>query len=213
MFAVYGISGQIFQGTLENLGRMPPVARRSPATRSRRIGDQDIAPTLQAVFQETATPGEHAVKAYQAMLPDDLERGPLYHASQIMQREIITVAASDDVTHAWNVLVEHRIHQAPVLGETGNLVGLVGERELLTVLNVEAGRLVDVMARKVSDVMSTPVITALPLTDIRRIARVMLEHDAEAVPVVTEDGRLVGFVSHTDILKAVVTDPPLSIWR
>jgi len=33
------------------------------------------------------------------------------------------------------------------------------------------------------------------------------------VPIVNEAGVLLGFVSRSDILRAVVTDPPLSMWR
>ena len=57
------------------------------------------------------------------------------------------------------------------------------------------------------------LVAASPITDIRRIARVMLDRDVDGVPIVNETGALVGFVSRSDILRAVVTDPPLSIWR
>ena len=71
----------------------------------------------------------------------------------------------------------------------------------------------DVLARRVADVMSTPVVAAAPATDIRHIAQVMLERDVDGVPVVGDSGALLGFISRSDILQAVVTDPPLSIWR
>jgi CBS domain-containing protein len=61
--------------------------------------------------------------------------------------------------------------------------------------------------------MTTPVVAATPVTDIRRIARVMLDRDVDGVPIVNDAGTLVGFISRGDILRAVVTDPPLSIWR
>ena len=35
----------------------------------------------------------------------------------------------------------------------------------------------------------------------------------DGVPITNEAGRLLGFVSRGDILRAVVTDPPLSLWR
>ena len=54
---------------------------------------------------------------------------------------------------------------------------------------------------------------AIPTTDIRRIARVMLDRDVDGVPIVNESGALLGFVSRSDLLRAVVADPPLSIWR
>ena len=214
MFTIYGLSGPIFQGTLEELGRMPPVAARPPVTPVRRIGDQveaGIAP--EAGVAATGGLSRSAVEAYQAMMPQNLERGPLYHAQQIMQRKLIIVNSRDNVTHAWRTLVDHQIHQAPVIDDSYRLVGIVSERNLLTKLNVADGRVRDVLARSVSDVMATPVVAATVLTDIRRIARVMLERDVDGVPIVNDNGELIGFVSRGDILRAVVTDPPLSVWR
>ena len=71
----------------------------------------------------------------------------------------------------------------------------------------------DVLARSVRDVMATPVVAATVLTDIRRLARVLLARDVDGVPIVNDNGELIGFVSRGDILRAVVTDPPLSVWR
>ena len=215
MFAIYGISGPIFQGTLENLSRLQPVVRRAPTTPIRRIGAEVEADVLagKSIPAATNSTNAEAIKAYQAVLPQELERGPLYHADQIMQRQVITVNASDDVARAWRVLVEHQIHQAPVLDATGHLVGIVGERDLLTSFNIDDGQLRDVLFKRVSDVMSTPVVAAAPITDIRRIARVMLDRKVDGVPVVNDGGALLGFISRSDILQAVITDPPLSIWR
>ena len=213
MFSLYGISGPIFQGTLETLSRLPPVERRGPVMAARRIGDQFEPGPEQAGLAALGGAGEQAIQAYQAMLPQSLERGPLYHASQIMQPEVIAVEAGDEVAHAWRVLVGHQIHQAPVLDASRRLVGIVSERNLLTTLNVDHGEVRDVLRKQVGDVMTTPVVAASPLTDIRRIARVMLERKVDGVPIVNEAGGLIGFVSRSDILNAVVTDPPLSVWR
>ena len=212
MFSLYGISGPIFQGTLETLSRMPPVRPGRPVMAARRIGDQ-IEPGPEGMAVANTPSAKQAVEAYQAMLPHDLERGPLYHANQIMQPEVIAVGADDEVAHAWRVLVEHRIHQAPVLDAGQHLVGIVSERNLLTTLNVDHGEVRDVLRKRVSDVMTTPVVAATPLTDIRRIARVMLERNVDGVPIVNDNGTLLGFVSRSDILNAIVTDPPLSMWR
>ena len=215
MFAIYGISGPLFQGTLENLGRLPPVLRRSPPPPVRRVGAEvegDVLAGKPISITATGINAE-AVKAYQSVLPQELERGPLYHADQIMQRQVITVNANDDVARAWRVLVEPPIHQAPVLDATGRLVGIVGERDLLTSFNIDDGQLRDVLFKRVNDVMSTPVVAAAPITDIRRIARVMLDRKVDGVPVVNDGGALLGFISRSDILQAVITDPPLSIWR
>ena len=216
MFAIYGVSGPIFQGTLEALSRMPPVVRRSSVTPARRIADDVAIESATAGNESQVASGSRsnqAIAAYKAMLPESLDRGPLYHADQIMTAEVIAVSARDEVVLAWRTLTRRQIHQTPVLDDTGRLVGLVSERNLLITLNVDAGEVRDVLVKRVGDVMTTPVVAANPLTDIRRIARVMLDRDVDGVPIVNETGVLLGFVSRSDILRAVVTDPPLSMWR
>ena len=210
MFSLYGISGPIFQGPFEALSRLPPVVRRRPAGAVRRVDDSTATLPLAAAPSPAARP---AVDAYQAMLPENLDRGPLYHAHQIMQNEVISVRSNADVAQAWRTLTEHSIHQAPVLDETETLVGIVSERNLLTAFNVDESGIRDVLFRRVRDVMTSPVVAAAPHTDLRHIARVMLERDVEGVPVVSEQGRLLGFISRSDILAAIVNEPPLSLWR
>jgi CBS domain-containing protein len=130
-----------------------------------------------------------------------------------MSRRPIAVAAGDRVVQAWHVLRDHRIHQAPVLDTGARLVGIVSERDLLTAIDIDGERVIETLQRLVRDVMTTPVVAAAGVTDIRRIAAVMLEVGVDGVPIVNEDGRLVGFVSRSDVLRAVVRDPPLSLWR
>lgn len=209
MFSLYGISGPIFQGPFEALSRLPPVVRRRPVGAVRRVDDSSTTPPAANPSQANRP----AVDAYQAMLPENLDRGPLYHAHQIMQSEVISVRSNADVAQAWRTLAEHRIHQAPVLDEKETLVGIVSERNLLTAFNVDESGIRDVLFRRVRDVMTSPVVAAAPHTDLRHIARVMLERDVEGVPVVSEQGRLLGFISRSDILAAIVNEPPLSLWR
>lgn len=215
MFSIYGLSGPVFQGTLEELGRIPQVMRRRPVHAVERIGEDLGAHPATAIAPGAHLPAPEAtaIDAYREMLQVDQERGPLYHAEQIMQREVIVLSASDDVEHAWHVLLEHGIHQAPVLDAARRLVGMVSERDLLTTFNVDHGRVRDVLARNVSDVMTTPVVSADPLTDIRRIASVMLARGVDGVPIVNDSAALVGFISRSDVLRAVIADPPLSLWR
>lgn len=207
MFSIYGISGQIFHGSLEEMKRVHALAKTRA---SRAISRDDTKPGFET---EAGRSHEDAIQAYRAMLPREIERGPLYHAEQIMQRQVISVSDSDDVARAWQVLREQRIHQAPVLNDSAQLVGIVSERDLLTALNIDGGQIVESLSRRVRDVMSTPVVSAAPVTDIRRIAAVMLEHGVDGVPVTHDNGRLLGFVSRSDLLRAIVTDPPLSLWR
>ena len=131
-----------------------------------------------------------------------------------MQSQVITVRADDEVAHAWHVLVDNQIHQAPVLDESRHLVGIVSERNLLTTLNVEEGKVRRRAgaARRRRDEHAGSSPRRRPPTS-GTLAQVMLERDVDGVPVVGDSGALLGFISRSDILQAVVTDPPLSIWR
>lgn len=214
MFSIYGISGQVFQGTLEQLKRVPRVTPSRHVRGINREAEEAGVEAIAARRKATSdTAGqEQAVAAYRGMQPRELERGPIYHARQIMHSPVLTARADDPVEQVWRIMAEHRIRQVPVLDAARRLVGLVNDRDLLTVLNVEQDRLRDVLARTASDVMRTPVVTAAPVTDIRRIARVMLDYGQSGVPILDEREVLIGFVSRGDILRTVTTEPPLSLW-
>jgi CBS domain-containing protein len=51
------------------------------------------------------------------------------------------------------------------------------------------------------------VVTVSPRSDIARAVELLLEHNIGGLPVVEEDGRLVGFVAERDLLKALHLDP------
>jgi len=210
VFSVYGVTGHVFSGTLEEMNRVRESAR---SRASRSVDRDDINWQGDNLVASASGLNDKAVRAYRAMLPREIERGPLYHAGQIMQREVICLGVNDDVGKAWRTLQSRGIHQAPVLDDATQLVGMVSEHDLLTAINIDTGKIMEVLGRRVGDVMTTPVITAQPITDIRRIAAAMLTHRIDGVPVTGDLGRLVGYVSRSDILRAVVADPPLSLWR
>lgn len=207
MFSIHGISGQVFNGPLEAMDRVNNLAR---IRRVRPIAQEGDELGVEVV---TTRPKEEALRAYREMIHHDIDRGPIYHASQIMTGRVITVEEDSAVAKAWRILRDGHIRQAPVVDSQYKLVGIVSERDLLTAIDIDGDKVIETLDRKVHDVMTTPVVAAAPITDIRRIAAVMLDGSVDGVPVVNDTGYLVGFVSRSDVLRAVVTDPPVSLWR
>lgn len=210
MFNLYGISGPIFYEPAENLTRIRGIDGIRSA---RRLASSRHSSDVDEVSPAVSPAGEEAQRGYRAMLPSEIERGPLLRADQIMERQVIHIDQNDDVAHAWRTLRDNRIHQAPVLGANASLVGIVSERDLLTAINIDDGKVIEALNRRVSDVMTTPVVAADVATDIRHIATMMLEQGVDGVPIVSDSGRLVGFISRGDILRSVTAQPPLSLWR
>lgn len=213
MFSVYGVTGQSFRGSLEKLVAIPGL---STARRSRGI-DQDgeeLGPELRVFQRDNNEEGQYqkAAQAYRQMLRVSTERAPILHTYQLMSRDVMTLRPDATVEEAWRQLAARGIGQAPVLDKTLRLVGLVSVQDLLTVINVIDGQVRDILSHSVADVMTSPVVSADPVTDIRRAARVLLDYRLTGLPVVNEREELVGILTRSDILRALVNDPPLSLW-
>ena len=56
------------------------------------------------------------------------------------------------------------------------------------------------------------VITTDPLSDIRRVTKVMVDFKIDAIPVVDENDIVLGMVSKTDIIRAVSKIPNFQFW-
>ena len=213
MFSVYGVTGQSFRGSLERLIAVPGL---SAARNSRGIDQEgeELGPELRVFRRDNHEEGEYhqAAQAYRQMLRVSTEREPILHTYQLMSRDVLTLRPDATVEEAWRQLAARGIGQAPVLDKTLRLVGLVSVQDLLTVINVEDGQVRDILSHSVADVMTSPVVSADPVTDIRRAARVLLDYRLSGLPVVNEQEELVGILSRSDILRALVNDPPLSLW-
>ena len=110
-----------------------------------------------------------------------------------------------------------RIGQAPVTAAGGTLVGLVGRARLLPVESLahvaaDARAWQALQAQPVSAVMWSPVPSTALDTDLRRVAALLLDTGLPGVPVTDDGARLLGFVSRSDLLQAMVADPPLDLW-
>lgn len=67
---------------------------------------------------------------------------------------------------------------------------------------------------KASDIMSTKVVTVSPTTSVRDIAALMVEKHVSGLPVLNENGTLVGMISEGDLLRRpeIGTEKPRRRW-
>lgn len=214
MFSVYGVTGSMFRGTLEQLIQVPGVIKSRSARGIAQEGEELGAEYRIDKQHDKDGAAQYAQKAdaYAKVLRQSAERGPVRHAYQVMNRHVLTLRPDDTVAAAWQALAARHVRQAPVLTSRMDIVGLVSERDLLTVIDLQGDTLKGWLDRTIGEVMITPVICADPVTDIRRIARVLLDSGLSAVPIAGEAKQLLGIVSRGDILRAALADPPLSLW-
>ncbi len=124
-----------------------------------------------------------------------------------MGKHPLTVKPDAPVDATLKRMKEERIRRFPVVGDEGELVGIVSQTDLLyaapspsTSLSVyEMHYLYSRI--EVSQVMTDDVITVEHDDPIEEAARLMIDHRIGGLPVM-RDGNLVGIITETDIFKA-----------
>jgi CBS domain-containing protein len=105
-----------------------------------------------------------------------------------------------DLHRAMHVLLENDISGAPVVDEQGNLVGMLSERDCLTVAFRASYH--QELGGTVAEFMSSEVQTIEANSDIVQVAELFFNSRYRRFPVM-EENRLIGLISRRDILKAV----------
>jgi acetoin utilization protein AcuB len=124
-----------------------------------------------------------------------------------MTRTPITTPPETSVLDAREMMVNARIRHLLVTELGGELVGMVTDRDIRLALPSPATTLsvweMNYLLSKLSvgEIMTKTLITVGPGRDAREAARLMVEHKVGALPVV-EDGRLIGILTETDLLRA-----------
>ena len=118
-----------------------------------------------------------------------------------MTRRLVTLRPDMRVVEAAGILLKHSISGAAVVGEEGNLLGLLSEYDCLRA--VAAGEYDfdrhDVVVT-VEELMTTPTHTIPPEMDLFAIAHEFVNRRFRRFPVV-EAGHLIGQVSRRDVLR------------
>lgn len=213
MFAIYNTDGLYFRDTLEKLRQLQPVtAATEPRLRS-NANDFETLPERNNVTAKSPDDvvSSKAQQAYKEMLHLN-QREPIVHAYQLMSSPVSTISMDMDILDARQIFQKLKFQQMPVVDTMQRLVGILSVQDLLQLIIIDGERLVYMRGKRVSDAISSGVITADPVSDIRRVARLMHEFKLNGVPIVDQQDTLLGIVSRSDILRAVTNDPPLNMW-
>ena len=232
MFTVYGLNGRIYSGPLEGLRSLAPVqavARlRAVSSVTGSPGDDIHEPALGVIVagpNPDAAAGlgltdlipREALAAYaQAQSSADAApRQVIDRVDALMNQPVTTVPLAANVGQAMALLAAARLGQAPVVDAQNRLVGMVLRSDLLPgPADMVSADTWDIWLRgPVAERMWTPVPSVQPDTPIRQLAQVLLDLRLPGLPVVDAAGALVGFVSRSDVLKALTREPPVDLWR
>ena len=143
-------------------------------------------------------------------------------AADVMVTNVISVTPDVLVQDVAYILLSNRISAVPIVDDEGELLGIVSEGDLmrrsetgtgrhrpwwlamLTGRDIRALDYAKEHSRRITDVMTSKVVTATPDTPLRDIATLLEKNGIKRVPIV-KDGKMVGIVSRANLLQALAS--------
>lgn len=143
-----------------------------------------------------------------------------------MDTSLVSVTPEDDIKSVLEALREHDLPGVPVVDGDGSLVGIITESDLVIsddendfhlphyvnimggIVFLESMKHFEERARKAFAAQAADLMTADPLTvgpddDVSEAGRLISTHHHNRLPVVDDDGKLVGVVTRVDVLAAL----------
>jgi CBS domain-containing protein len=116
---------------------------------------------------------------------------------EAMTSDPCSIDADKSVAYAAKMMRDEDVGIAPIV-EGDRLVGVLTDRDVAVRVVAEG---LDPEKVKVSEVASRDVVTLDPQQDLDEALRLMARHQVRRLPVVEEDGRLVGVVAQADVAE------------
>ena len=152
-------------------------------------------------------------------------------AADIMTSPVVTVLPQASLGQIAELLNAKHISAVPVCDADGRLAGIVSEEDVLRpfrqsvrdrrdrwlTLLAEGERLgqefldyIRADGRSAAEVMVRDVRTAREQTALPELAEMMIQHGVKRIPIV-KDGRVVGIVARSDLVRAIADAPAMLV--
>lgn len=140
--------------------------------------------------------------------------------ADVMTQAVLAVDADTPLEQAIRLMTTHHISGVPVIGANGKVVGILTEGDLLRRVESgtegaksswlarfflpgrEAATYIQTHGRRVSEVMTSELISITEDTELSEAVQLMQRHHVKRLPVL-RDGKLVGIVSRADVVRLV----------
>jgi CBS domain-containing membrane protein len=139
-------------------------------------------------------------------------------AVMIMTRDVVVVSEDTPLAEVAAAMGEHGISGVPVVDRNGQVTGIISEKDFLTGMGVAGPQnfmtlvanclaikgcvALPIKKQTARDIMTAPPITVTPDTNIKEIAVLFTSRKVNRVPVVDNDGKILGIVTRANLLHA-----------
>ena len=145
---------------------------------------------------------------------------------EIMTKEVLTVTRETSIKELSDLFIKHKVNGFPVVDGTGQLTGIVTEKNLIeqsknlhiptvialfdAVIYLESGKKFEeevkrYNATRVEDIYTREVVTVSPDTGIHEVGSLMAEKGVHSIPVMEGD-TLLGIIGKLDVIKGLARE-------
>jgi CBS-domain-containing membrane protein len=182
------------------------------------ICDEDVAAAVRELKLSLTLTADELQKIYAVACRHAQARcASAMRVRDAMTRDVLSVNKFDDISRAVNLLADRNISGLPVVDRENRVVGIISEADVVSMVGSRRAHTFKEILRSivghplperkmghlVGDIMTSPVVTVLPDTEISEAVRLMDGRRIRRLPVVDKDQRLVGLISRSDIVKAM----------
>jgi CBS domain-containing protein len=144
--------------------------------------------------------------------PEPPEASPLEQPVSLIMTtgELITAEADEDLAVALDVFRQGRISHIPILSGGSKLVGVVSPSDILKLSAPPQASKRGKTGIRIADVMTRNIETVRPTAQVRHAAQLFISGGFHSLLVTANDGELVGIVTSSDIIRALIGEyvPP-----
>lgn len=182
-----------------------------PARVERLLGRlREMAPHALITSQEVEI--VHSGMRFKEGLPD-------VKVGEVMRPNPVTIDPDSPATKAVELLLDKDYTALPVIDESRKVIGIVSDSDLLTrggmevTLSLKRATDPDFVSelqrnlkspeRKVREIMTTPAVTTTADAWLGSAAKLMVTRHLKRLPVVDDDGHLIGILGRLDVLNTI----------
>ena len=127
----------------------------------------------------------------------------------VMTRDVLVARPEATFRELVRLIEDHHVHALPVVDELGRVLGIVAESDLLIKEELTEGHVRTPLQRRgrarpagttAGEIMTSPVVTIDSSQTLGQAAQVFHQRHLGRLPVVEDDGRLIGIVTRSDLL-------------
>lgn len=182
------------------------------------MSEDDLRAALVEMKTYVDVTEEDLKKIYQIALRHAQQQRILHiPVREVMTRRVVAIGPDADLHEAAHVLSEHKISGMPVVDKSNQVVGVISQADILVLAGMHKEHTFkDVLRKilgepmpvrkagdKVKDVMSFPPITSKADDEVGDVAQILDERRIKRLPVVDEEGKLIGVISRADIIRRI----------